>query len=115
MTAAASDPRPIRIGISSCLLGEAVRLDGGHKRDAFLAGTFGRFAEWVPDAPRARRGGVRLLSQLDTYAKRRVRELASENLSGCGAAAQRTRSTQFETELGICVPREYFLTVGVRV
>ena len=25
--------RPIRIGISSCLLGEPVRFDGGHKCD----------------------------------------------------------------------------------
>ena len=41
----------IRIGISSCLLGQAVRFDGGHKRDAFLTGTFGRFVEWVPVCP----------------------------------------------------------------
>jgi hypothetical protein len=40
MTAAGSDVadgrhrRPIRIGISACLLGEQVRFDGGHKRDA---------------------------------------------------------------------------------
>jgi hypothetical protein len=27
----------VRIGISSCLLGERVRYDGGHKRDSFLA------------------------------------------------------------------------------
>ena len=26
----------IRLGISSCLLGEAVRFDGGHARDRFL-------------------------------------------------------------------------------
>jgi uncharacterized protein YbbK (DUF523 family) len=26
----------IRIGISACLLGQEVRFDGGHKRDAFL-------------------------------------------------------------------------------
>ena len=38
----------IRIGISSCLLGQNVRFDGGHKRDPFLVGTFGRFVEWVP-------------------------------------------------------------------
>ena len=43
--------RPIRVGISSCLLGEAVRFDGGHKRDAFLTGTFGAFVEWVPVCP----------------------------------------------------------------
>jgi len=39
--------RPIRIGISSCLLGEPVRFDGGHKRDPFLTETFGAFVEWV--------------------------------------------------------------------
>ena len=43
--------RPVRVGISSCLLGEAVRFDGGHKRDAFLTETFGRFVEWVPVCP----------------------------------------------------------------
>ena len=43
--------RPIRIGISSCLLGEGVRFDGGHKRNAFLTDTFGRFVEWVPVCP----------------------------------------------------------------
>ena len=43
--------RPIRIGISSCLLGQPVRFDGGHKRDAFLTETFGRFVEWVPVCP----------------------------------------------------------------
>ena len=32
----------IRIGISACLLGQEVRYNGGHKRDAFLTDTFGR-------------------------------------------------------------------------
>ena len=32
---------PIRLGISSCLLGEQVRFDGGHKRDPFLVQTLG--------------------------------------------------------------------------
>ena len=49
MTAAPSDP--IRVGISACLLGEAVRFDGGHKRDPFLTETFGAFVEWVPICP----------------------------------------------------------------
>ena len=30
------DDAPVRIGVSSCLLGREVRYDGGHKRDAFL-------------------------------------------------------------------------------
>lgn len=42
---------PIRILISSCLLGEKVRYDGGHKRDPFLAETVGKFVEWVPVCP----------------------------------------------------------------
>ena len=42
---------PIRLGISSCLLGEPVRFDGGHKRDEFLTDVLGRFVEWVPVCP----------------------------------------------------------------
>lgn len=49
-------PDPIRIGISSCLLGEAVRFDGGHKRDRFLTDTFGPFVEWVPVCPEVEAG-----------------------------------------------------------
>ena len=32
----------IKIGISSCLLGNPVRFDGGHKLDRFLVGTLGQ-------------------------------------------------------------------------
>jgi uncharacterized protein YbbK (DUF523 family) len=49
------DP-PIRIGISSCLLGEQVRFDGGHKIDRFLSETLGRFFEWVPVCPEVEAG-----------------------------------------------------------
>jgi len=41
----------IKIGISSCLLGENVRYDGGHKLDRYLRDIFGRFVEWVPVCP----------------------------------------------------------------
>jgi uncharacterized protein YbgA (DUF1722 family)/uncharacterized protein YbbK (DUF523 family) len=41
----------IRLGISSCLLGEQVRYDGGHKHDRFLTGVLGRYVEWVPVCP----------------------------------------------------------------
>ena len=41
----------IRVGISSCLLGAAVRYDGGHKRDAYITGTLGRYFEFVPLCP----------------------------------------------------------------
>ena len=97
----------IRIGISSCLLGEAVRFDGGHKKDSFLTGTFGRFVEWVPVCPEVGCGlgtpresmrlvstdaaGVRLLTgktrvdytgRMACYSEGRVEELASEELCG---------------------------------
>jgi uncharacterized protein YbgA (DUF1722 family)/uncharacterized protein YbbK (DUF523 family) len=42
---------PVRLGISACLLGQQVRYDGGHKRDAFLVEVFGRYVEWVPVCP----------------------------------------------------------------
>ncbi|MGE0040154.1 MAG: YbgA family protein [Vicinamibacterales bacterium] len=51
----ASEDR-IRIGISRCLLGDAVRWDGGHKRDSFLADTFGRYVDWVPVCPEVESG-----------------------------------------------------------
>ena len=101
-----SPARPVRIGVSSCLLGREVRFDGGHKRDAFLTETFGRFVEWVPVCPEVEAGlgtprdamrlvrtknGVRLLTvkngrdltaTLDEYAERRIAQLAAEDLSG---------------------------------
>lgn len=46
----AKDPI-IRLGISTCLLGENVRFDGGHKQDLFLLKTLGRYVEWVPVCP----------------------------------------------------------------
>jgi uncharacterized protein YbbK (DUF523 family) len=52
----ASPPPKVRIGISSCLLGQEVRYNGGHKRDDFLTGTFGPFVEWVPVCPEVEMG-----------------------------------------------------------
>jgi uncharacterized protein YbbK (DUF523 family) len=42
---------PIKIGISSCLLGNLVRYDGGHSHDRFLTQTLGMFTEYVPVCP----------------------------------------------------------------
>ena len=44
-------PDEVRIGVSSCLLGEKVRFDAGHKRDAFLTGTLARCVRFVPVCP----------------------------------------------------------------
>jgi uncharacterized protein YbgA (DUF1722 family)/uncharacterized protein YbbK (DUF523 family) len=46
-----SDPPKLRVGVSACLLGQEVRYNGGHKRDAFLTDTFGRYVEWVAVCP----------------------------------------------------------------
>ncbi len=46
----------IRIGISSCLLGQSVRFDGGHKRNAFLSDVLSRYVEWVPVCPEVEMG-----------------------------------------------------------
>jgi uncharacterized protein YbgA (DUF1722 family)/uncharacterized protein YbbK (DUF523 family) len=40
-----------RIGVSSCLLGEQVRFDGGHKRHGFLADVLDHYVDWVPFCP----------------------------------------------------------------
>ncbi len=42
---------PIRIAISTCLMGKSVRYNGGHKKDAFLLNTFGQYFEYVPVCP----------------------------------------------------------------
>lgn len=95
-----------RIGISSCLLGQRVRYDGGHKKDEFLTKTFGRFVEWVAVCPEVEVGmgtpreSIRLVGSATsprlmgdrsgrdwtepmlTYSKRRVGELGTMNLAG---------------------------------
>jgi len=96
----------IRLGISTCLLGENVRYDGGHKRDRFITETLGQFVEFVPVCPEVECGlpipresmhlagdpeSPRLVTtrtKLDhtermlTWAGKRVRELEKENLCG---------------------------------
>lgn len=43
--------KKIPIGISSCLLGEPVRFDGSHKRDAYIVGTLSEYFEFHPFCP----------------------------------------------------------------
>ena len=96
----------VRIGISACLLGQPVRYDGGHKRDAFLTETLARFVTFVPVCPEVEIGlgtpretlrlvraprGMRLLEPrtgrdrtdaMRAYAAAKVRALARLDLSG---------------------------------
>jgi uncharacterized protein YbbK (DUF523 family) len=94
----------LRIGISSCLLGQNVRYDGGHKREPSLAQLFGPDVEWVPVCPEVEVGmgtprealqltrdgtRVRMLTVetrvdytdiMNEWAKQRVAALAALNL-----------------------------------
>jgi uncharacterized protein YbgA (DUF1722 family)/uncharacterized protein YbbK (DUF523 family) len=96
----------LRLGVSSCLLGEQVRFDGGHKHDRFLTDRLGRYVEWVPVCPELAVGmgvpreAVRLEGEVEAprmvgvrsrhdyttamrrFARARVRQLASLDLHG---------------------------------
>lgn len=96
----------IRLGVSSCLLGEKVRFDGGHKHDRFLTGTLGRYVEYVPVCPEVELGlptpretlrlvgdpanqrlvfsksGEDITERMQAWAEKRVAELEKENLCG---------------------------------
>ncbi len=94
----------IKIGISSCLLGNGVRYDGGHKLDRFLAETLGQYVEYMPVCPEVECGmpvpreamhlagdhesprlvtiktGIDKTDQMVRWAQKRVVELEKENL-----------------------------------
>jgi uncharacterized protein YbbK (DUF523 family) len=40
-----------RVGVSSCLLGDEVRFDGGHKRCRFLTDELVGYVDWAPFCP----------------------------------------------------------------
>jgi uncharacterized protein YbgA (DUF1722 family)/uncharacterized protein YbbK (DUF523 family) len=50
MEGSAYEVRP-RIGVSSCLLGEQVRYNGGHSRSRFLTDELTPYVDWVPYCP----------------------------------------------------------------
>ena len=96
----------IRVGISSCLVGQHVRYDGGHKKDDLVTEFLARFVRFVPVCPevelgmgtpretiRLERHGdvVRLVApgsaedhteSMRRYAEKRVSELERMDLSG---------------------------------
>lgn len=96
----------IKIGISSCLLGQKVRWDGNHKQDRFLTDTLGQYVDYVPVCPEMECGmgvprePVRLVgdaltprlmttrthkdftSQMKSWAEKRLLSLEKENLCG---------------------------------
>jgi len=46
----------IKIGVSSCLLGEKVRYDAGHKLDRYITDMLGLYFEWEPVCPEVEYG-----------------------------------------------------------
>lgn len=96
----------IRIGVSSCLLGNSVRYDGQHKHDHYITDTLGPFFEFVavcpevecgltvpresmrlvgdPNSPRlvTTRTEIDHTDRLLNWATRRVKELEKEDLHG---------------------------------
>jgi uncharacterized protein YbgA (DUF1722 family)/uncharacterized protein YbbK (DUF523 family) len=97
---------PIKIGVSTCLLGEKVRFDGGHKHNRYITQTLGQFFEFVPVCPETECGlgipreAMRLVGdvanprlvtnkssidhtdQMLSWAATRLDDLAKENLCG---------------------------------
>jgi uncharacterized protein YbgA (DUF1722 family)/uncharacterized protein YbbK (DUF523 family) len=95
-----------KVGISTCLLGEPVRWNGGHKRDPFLVNTLGDYVEYVPVCPETECGlGIpretmhlegnierpRLVThktkidhteRMEKWAYQRVKDLEKEDLCG---------------------------------
>ena len=101
--------KPVKIGISACLLGQEVRFDGGHKRDRFLTDILGPHVEFVTVCPEVEMGlgtprepmrlvavgtsGVRMITTrtgidhtdaMHRWTKRRLTELAREHPDLCG-------------------------------
>lgn len=50
------DSGDIRVGISTCLLGQEVRFDGQHKRDAFVTNQLAQHVRFVPVCPEVELG-----------------------------------------------------------
>ena len=102
----APDARPLRIGVSSCVIGEEVRWNGGHSRQRYLTDMLGPFVEYVPVCPEVEVGmgvprpTVRLVregetirmidpknevdwtSSMNRLSRSRASDLAGEDLSG---------------------------------
>ena len=96
----------IRLGVSSCLLGNKVRYDGQHQRNNFVCDELAEFVEYVPVCPEVECGlpvpreamhltgdaqHPRLVTintqrditeQMQSFVTRRLEELALENLDG---------------------------------
>lgn len=98
--------KKIKLGVSSCLLGNKVRYDGGHKHDSYITKVLGQYFDFVPVCPEVECGlpipreamrlvgdpenprlvtnktGIDHTERMNKWAKIRVTELERENLCG---------------------------------
>ena len=81
--------RPLRVGVSACLLGERVRYDGDHRRDRFLVERLGRRFAWVLVCPETEAGfGV------PREMLRLVGDVAAPRMLGTETGRDRTQEMQ---------------------
>lgn len=75
-------PDLIPVGISSCLIGEPVRFDGGHKQNAYIMSTLGQYFDFRSFCPEmaiglgAPRPTLRLVKQQERVEARGVKDQA---------------------------------------
>jgi len=97
--------KPI-VGISTCLLGENVRYDGGNKLNLYLRDTLGKYVDYVPVCPEVEcgmtvpreavhlveiNGNIRLMTvktnidmtgKMNSWIKKRLKDLSKKQLCG---------------------------------
>ena len=96
----------IKLGVSTCLLGEKVRYDGGHKLNRYVRDTLGQYFDYVPVCPEVECGlpvprealrltgdpetprlvtnktGHDYTEHMQTWGRKRLAELEQEDLCG---------------------------------
>ena len=96
----------IKIGVSSCLLGEKVRWNGGHKQDRYIRDVLSKYFMYVPVCPEVdvgmgvpreavalygdliknrmigKKSRIDWTSKMNLYINERLESLSKENLSG---------------------------------
>ena len=101
-----SDERKILVGVSTCLLGEKVRWDAGHKHDRYLTGILGDYFDFLPVCPEAEVGmgiprepihlegdpdaprmignktGEDWTERMNRWSRRKLKELVTAGMSG---------------------------------
>jgi uncharacterized protein YbbK (DUF523 family) len=94
------------IGISSCLLGEKVRYDGGHRHNRYITDSLGKYFAWMPVCPEVEYGlgipreamhlvgdpakprlvaistGIDYTDGMTNWVEKKLAELEKENLCG---------------------------------